>query len=411
VNRQALDTILAELHLDSGATTGLVFLPSYLLISALLLWNERRRAGGQSDGRPSSFWASVFSRDVYLHPSAILDLRLLLCNGLVAVAAGLLGLGSAFKFTGFLAMLQHGTQNLTFGALPHPTGTGPLFELSGVWVNVLFTICLALAHDFGRVVVHYAMHKVPALWEIHKYHHNAETLTPFTTYRFHPTELALTSLSVGVSIGLCIRVFQLLFGTQNLSMVMLFGMSVVTIFTHVLGVFEHGNRWFSLGRLGFIFASPANHLVHHSIEARHRDKNFANHFAIFDLLLGTLYLPKQEEHFVIGVVEQDGTRLVTRSLLRQFLLDPIVEAARAAVGRPARAAAPPAGSVVLAATERYCWCGPSCPVLANPNRAATQESAAWTRLADLWETESMPAPAALAAETIMEPEQRRETGS
>src|SRR5262249_43700536 len=148
-------------------------------------------------------------------------------------------------------------------------------------------------------IVHYSMHKIPALWEIHKYHHNAEVLTPFTAYRLHPIELVLSSLISGVALGVCTSLFFAIFGPQALSLVSVFGLSVVSIGTRLMGVFEHGNKWFSLGRLGFLFANPANHLIHHSMEPRHLDKNFANHFAIIDLILGTLYIPKEEEHFPI----------------------------------------------------------------------------------------------------------------
>jgi sterol desaturase/sphingolipid hydroxylase (fatty acid hydroxylase superfamily) len=265
--------------------------------------------------------------------------------------------------------------------LGRPTPLSQAFRLEGLAANLGFALALAMGRDLGRILVHYPMHKIPALWQIHKYHHNAEVLTPFTAFRLHPIESALSSLTGGLCHGVALYLFIWIFGAEKVSPVTFLGMGAVELWTGSMGMFEHSNKWLSLGRFGYIFANPSNHLVHHSCEERHWDKNFANHFAIFDLLLGTLYIPKREEHFRIGVHLPNGKPLVSRSLFRDFYYRPVAEFLRAVSKRPAldvKDDAHPKNSV-----ELNCWCGPNCPVLANPTSREAQPSPAWTKLSDL----------------------------
>jgi sterol desaturase/sphingolipid hydroxylase (fatty acid hydroxylase superfamily) len=47
---------------------------------------------------------------------------------------------------------------------------------------------LFVVEDASRFLFHLASHRSPWLWELHKVHHSAEVLTPFTLYRLHPIE-------------------------------------------------------------------------------------------------------------------------------------------------------------------------------------------------------------------------------
>ena len=49
------------------------------------------------------------------------------------------------------------------------------------------------------------------------------------------------------------------------------------------------------------FISPAQHQIHHSNEARHHDKNFGSALALWDLIGGTLYIPKRREVLSFGL--------------------------------------------------------------------------------------------------------------
>ena len=379
--RAAVFRFLNELYLDPGSGTGLYFLPLYVVCSCALFWAHRRRHPTEGPWL-KSLANYVFPWRVYAHPSARLDFKMLLLNAVVAASAALVGFTSGFRFTAFLGSLHRSAHDVTLGMLAHPSNFPGLFQWRGFWLSLGFTLALAVFKDFARVLVHYPMHKIPALWEIHKVHHNAEVLTPFTVYRLHPLESGLSSLSGGLCHGVCVALFIYLFGPDKISLVTILGFNAVRLITNAFGVFEHDTKWFSLGRVGFIFASPANHLVHHSAEMRHRDKNFANHFAFIDLMLGTLYIPQREEHFRIGVDRHDGQPLVIRSLWRHFYLNPVVDLVHRLLRMPIDTPTP---QVAPAAAACNCWCGPQCKALADPASAAAQPAPAWTRLGDLWD--------------------------
>jgi sterol desaturase/sphingolipid hydroxylase (fatty acid hydroxylase superfamily) len=40
--------------------------------------------------------------------------------------------------------------------------------------------------------------------------------------------------------------------------------------------FRHSELWISFGPLNYLISSPAMHQIHHSLDERHRDKNFGH---------------------------------------------------------------------------------------------------------------------------------------
>jgi sterol desaturase/sphingolipid hydroxylase (fatty acid hydroxylase superfamily) len=48
------------------------------------------------------------------------------------------------------------------------------------------------------------------------------------------------------------------------------------------------------------------HQVHHSLEHRHWDKNMGFVFSLWDRLFGTLYVPKSDEQFRLGLPVGSG---------------------------------------------------------------------------------------------------------
>ena len=67
------------------------------------------------------------------------------------------------------------------------------------------------------------------------------------------------------------------------------------------GYIIHMNFRLDLGRLSLMLVGPQAHRIHHSILERHRDKNFAAFFPVWDILFGTFYRPKAGEYPPTGV--------------------------------------------------------------------------------------------------------------
>lgn len=266
---------------------------------------------------PAAMGSFLFPREIYRHRSTKTDLQYLL---LVPIAALLL-------FWPAISILQawvDGTASSTetvlgwFSAAADAelgsTGTGRTLAVVG------FTILFAMAADLGFYLHHYAMHKIPFLWEFHKVHHSAEVLTPLTDYRAHPLESLTYGLFTGALLGVAKGTSLHLVGTGVATSTVL-GMNVVFFAYYFMGyALRHSHFWISYGPvLNRIFVSPALHQIHHSEAPEHFDKNLGGAFALWDWAAGTLYLPKGEEDLTFGIGPETAKyRTPTDLLVRPF---------------------------------------------------------------------------------------------
>jgi sterol desaturase/sphingolipid hydroxylase (fatty acid hydroxylase superfamily) len=159
--------------------------------------------------------------------------------------------------------------------------------------------------DLSFYVAHVAMHKVPALWRVHRVHHSDPVVDVTTTIRQHPLEgliryafMASFACSFGVGVGAFV---------------------VYRTWSAVNGLLEHSNlrvpRWLD-GALSLFTTWPNMHKVHHSRDVRESDTNYGNIFSWFDRLFGTFTPSTRGETVVCGVDGLDDVRSQsTRGLL------------------------------------------------------------------------------------------------
>jgi len=166
---------------------------------------------------------------------------------------------------------------------------------------IIYTLSLFVFDDLLRFAQHYLMHKVPALWEIHKVHHSAHTLNPMSLYRVHFIEVTLSA-------------FRRIFGTSALTCLM-FVLSNQTItgsqiagalafnfvFNVLGGNLRHSHIPLSFGFLEKIFISPLQHQIHHSKDSSHFDKNFGVALSVWDQILGTWHKGQSEKPLKFGL--------------------------------------------------------------------------------------------------------------
>lgn len=268
-------------------------LASLTIATGVFVWSGRRV------GEPSrSVLSFLFPREVYGHPSAILD----------------------YKFHGVNILLKF----LLW--VPIMTGMGMVGykAMSAVLIGYLswnppatLSTAQALAAAFGFFVLydfinycsHVLFHKVPTLWVFHRIHHSAQVLTPITAFRGHPMELLFPALLQMPVIGLA-AVFYQNVSPRDLEVGMIFGIGLFTFLFGLLGHhLQHSHVWLSFGpTLSRLYISPAQHQIHHSRDPRHRDRNFGVKFAVWDMLFGTLYVPAFRETFLVGLPEADPGR-------------------------------------------------------------------------------------------------------
>lgn len=144
--------------------------------------------------------------------------------------------------------------------------------------------------DFVFWAGHLIRHKVQLFWRFHAIHHSQKHLNFFTEYRKHPLD------DVIIYILLFIPTFMV-----SDSFVIVASIAAIREW-HTR--FYHSNFRTNLGPLKYILVTPQSHRVHHSVEERHRDKNFGLTFSIWDHLFGTQYR-NYDEYPQTGVADPD----------------------------------------------------------------------------------------------------------
>jgi sterol desaturase/sphingolipid hydroxylase (fatty acid hydroxylase superfamily) len=138
-------------------------------------------------------------------------------------------------------------------------------------------LALFVAMDFLSYVAHRLSHRVGFLWLFHSIHHSQPALTAFTNFRFHLGDVLFRTL---VQFP-----FFVLLGSPSLAGVPLIWLTVCA--SVLLEGLAHCDLPWRFGALGGLLVSPAFHRIHHSVEARHHDRNFGIAFSIWDRIFGT----------------------------------------------------------------------------------------------------------------------------
>ena len=266
----------------------------YLLSSAAIGVSAYFAARHKRDGSTNirNVLAFLFPERVYQHPSAKLDFRFFVLNTLL--------------FGGLIAPMLLSSLTVargTVGALVALFGVPDEPLMAGAVAQIGVTVAVVVAADLGFYVSHYLQHKVPVLWEFHKVHHSAEVLHPITAFRVHPVDQVLDTVLMGSMTGIVLGGSAYCFGTST-GLVTVVGMNAFVFLFNLAGAhLRHSHIWLSYGaKLDHIFVSPAMHQIHYSLAPRHLDKNIGGMLSIWDWLLGTLYVPKGEEHLAFGLV-------------------------------------------------------------------------------------------------------------
>jgi sterol desaturase/sphingolipid hydroxylase (fatty acid hydroxylase superfamily) len=172
---------------------------------------------------------------------------------------------------------------LTIGALraAHPDWFG-LIHLEGKLDAALALVVFFFVYDFFYYWFHRWQHGVPLLWEQHKLHHSEESLNATTAMRHHWLEEILR-------IGFILLPMAILL---DLTPVTAGWLAAVLVYWPY---FIHANVRLPLAGLTRVVVGPQAHRIHHSLEAPHRDRNFAAVFPLWDILFGTFFAPRRGE--------------------------------------------------------------------------------------------------------------------
>ncbi len=275
-----------------------VYLGGALLIAVAVYLHDRRRSG--PPGRRLA--AYLFPKEIYRHRSTRIDCWFFYVNAVVGglVLAPLVG---APAVAGVVAQALG--------------GRNPALE-PGLPASIGLMAATLLTMDFALYVGHWLQHRIPVLWEFHKVHHSAETLTPFAAFRVHPVDdllnLTLTASFVGAVQG----AFHVWVGT-SIAAIEVLGVNAILFAWYVVGFnLRHSHIWLAYPAwLSHVLISPAQHQIHHSREPRHFDRNMGFIFAVWDAAAGTLYVPRAREEIAYGL--SAGEHLHYRSVAALYL--------------------------------------------------------------------------------------------
>ncbi len=133
-----------------------------------------------------------------------------------------------------------------------------------------------LCRSFVSWMTHVALHRVPALWRVHRVHHTDRFLDVSTAVRFHPIEFLINTpiLLTGI----------LLSGISPVALML------YELFDTAMALFTHA--YIRIPRplerlLRFVVVTPDMHRVHHSSWQPETDSNYGATFSIWDHLFRT----------------------------------------------------------------------------------------------------------------------------
>ena len=263
------------------------------LAIATLIWLIRGGHGSKGmDGRERKVGLAQFllPRDIYTHVSARVDIWLWVLERLL----------HPFWAVGLLATVGPATESAVIGTLQWAFGESPALQSNYAWM-LLYSLVTLLCYDFVFYSIHHTMHKVPALWAIHKVHHSAEVLTPLTRTREHFVAGPIWATGGALSYGFAGGIFAYLFN-GGITAATLFNIGFFALLFGFNGSFRHYHVQFRYPRwLEHWLQSPTMHHIHHSYLEKHWDTNFAAVTSIWDRLFGTMYIPEKDEYTPWGI--------------------------------------------------------------------------------------------------------------
>lgn len=187
------------------------------------------------------------------------DIAYLLVNGL------LVRLGLAFV----LLAVASAASLLMPQALTAAIAAQPL------WLQIIEAILIG---DFCLYWAHRALHANRILWRLHSIHHSVEELDWVAACHAHPIDDVI--LAGAAICSICVL------GFSPLALAAYLGVYTWISFA------VHLNTRITIGPLRWVIGSPEFHHWHHSNESDARDRNFASIVPLWDIMFGTMFLPK-----------------------------------------------------------------------------------------------------------------------
>ncbi len=166
-----------------------------------------------------------------------------------------------------------------------------IFDIGWVWWAwpVAFVI-----DDFAYYWSHRLGHRVRWMWAAHVIHHSSQHYNLSTALRQTWTGFFTPGLLIGLPM------FWL--GFHPLMVAFCGGLNLIYQFWIHTEAVKRLPRWFEA-----VMNTPSHHRVHHAINPRYLDSNYAGVFIIWDKMFGTFVPERDDEPIRYGIVKQLGS--------------------------------------------------------------------------------------------------------
>jgi len=166
-----------------------------------------------------------------------------------------------------------------------------LFEIgySWYWFVIAFVI-----DDFAYYLFHRSAHRVRWFWASHVIHHSSQHYNLSTALRQTWTGF--------FSLGFVFRLPLFLIGFPPAMIFFVAALNLIYQFWIHTEMITRMPRWFEA-----VMNTPSHHRVHHAINPRYLDSNYAGVFIIWDRMLGTFEAERDDERPIYGIVRQLGS--------------------------------------------------------------------------------------------------------
>jgi sterol desaturase/sphingolipid hydroxylase (fatty acid hydroxylase superfamily) len=297
---------------------------AFTFICAAGFWFFRKGRGSKdSTGkeRPAtSLLQYLFPKDIYTHQSARVDIGLyLLDRGMFPIWFAL-SLGTVAPFL----------ERNTIAGFEAAFGASPAIEPTIAW-RLFYGLVTILIADMIFYWTHYMMHKTQIGWALHKVHHSAEVLTPWTRPREHFIVGPLWALGPAMGLAISGGIFAWVFD-GDITRITIVNVGVFSVLYALNGNFRHYHVSFRYPRwLELWLQSPGMHHTHHSYLEKHWDSNLGLVTSIWDRMMGTIYIADKYEETPWGLAPKDQVEYTS---LKDNLTTPIKEIYRILRGKP-----------------------------------------------------------------------------
>jgi sterol desaturase/sphingolipid hydroxylase (fatty acid hydroxylase superfamily) len=170
-----------------------------------------------------------------------------------------------------------------------------LFDIGMAWNQWWWAwiLCFVL-DDFFYYVFHRAAHRVRWFWASHVIHHSSQHYNLSTALRQTWTGV--------ISLSFLFRMPLVLVGFPPEMVLFCGGLNLIYQFWIHTEAIGRMPAWFEA-----VMNTPSHHRVHHGVNPRYLDANYAGVFIIWDRMLGTFVREEDSEPVRYGIVRQLGS--------------------------------------------------------------------------------------------------------